>query len=72
MKKARVKQITLKPIHRIFLFSLGLLMFAFGILTFVGGNLEFSNYRGVGVEFAPFAVLIGAVAIIAGFARRNS
>ena len=49
---------------------LGLMMLASGSVTFVSGHLHYFNYRHAPV-FAPFAILIGILCLVAAFRVRK-
>jgi len=49
---------------------LGLMMLASGSVTFVSGHLHYSNYWYASV-FAPFAILIGILCLVAAFRIRK-
>ena len=70
MKRTKSKPLTLRPIHRFFLFAFGLLMLAFGIVTIIGSLEEPTYWRGA--RFGPFALLIGGLAIVTGLSRRSN
>jgi hypothetical protein len=54
-----------RPIGRIALAFLGLLIVSLGSLTLASGKLRYSNWWG-GEVFVPFAIFGGTVAIVAG------
>jgi hypothetical protein len=70
MKRTKSKPITPRPIHRFFLFALGLLMLAFGILAIIGSLEEPTYWRGA--RFGPFALVIGGIAVVAALSRRGN
>lgn len=53
-----------KPIYRLGVVCLGLLMLATGVLVVMNGRTHFQNYWGAPV-FAPFAIVIGLLIIVA-------
>lgn len=69
MKITASKPIRVRPIHRLALILTGVMISMFGVLSLIGGKLQYTNYWGAFV-FAPFAILIGGLAIIAGLVRR--
>lgn len=54
----------IKPIYRLGVVLLGLLMLATGVLVVMSGKTHFQNYWGAPV-FAPFAIVIGLLIILA-------
>jgi hypothetical protein len=48
----------------------GFAMIFFGVATIRMGRLYYHNYRGDNV-FAPFAILIGIIAVVAYFRNRS-
>jgi uncharacterized membrane protein HdeD (DUF308 family) len=50
---------------------LGLMMLGSGSVTFVSGHLHYSNYYWYASVFAPFAILIGILCLVAAFKVRK-
>ena len=59
-----------KPIQRLAFAFCGLMLVGTGSLSLLSGKLHYRNYWHAPV-FAPFAILVGMIAIVAAFALRN-
>jgi hypothetical protein len=67
MKKRYINPWELRrPIERLRFGFVGLVLFATGALALLTGETHYANYRGASV-FAPFAVCIGLLMLIAVF-----
>jgi Ni,Fe-hydrogenase I cytochrome b subunit len=70
MAKRAAKRKEWKPIHRLAFAFIGLMLIGSGSLTLLSGKLHYRNYWHAPV-FAPFAILVGMIAIAVAFALRN-
>jgi hypothetical protein len=68
MKKSHVKPMEWRPIHRFGFSLMGLMFIAMGERSLLRGRTHYENYWG-GAVFAPFAIFIGLLMLIAVFIR---
>jgi hypothetical protein len=68
MKKRDVKPREWRPIHRFGLILMGLMSIAVGARTLLRGRTHYETFWG-GAVFAPFAIFIGLLVLIAVFVR---
>jgi hypothetical protein len=63
MKRRDTKWRGLKPLQRLGIGFIGLVISGTGIATLLQGRLHFQDYRGL-VVFAPFSLVVGALVIV--------
>jgi hypothetical protein len=68
-KHSRLPPLERRPIGRIALAFLGILIVATGILTLLSGRFYYPNWRGASV-FSPFAIFGGLIALVAAVRGR--
>jgi hypothetical protein len=62
VKRRDTKRRGLKPLQRLGIGTIGLMISGTGIVTLLQGRLHFQDYRGL-VVFAPFSLMVGALFI---------
>ncbi len=68
MRRGKSEPIVFSPRQRLGLGFVGALLMLSGLGALFQGNLEYLNHYGA-VRFAPFAVLVGALAIFVAIAN---
>jgi len=63
MRRPHIQSKHLRPVYRLALGIVGLMIALGGVSKMLLGTLNYTNYRGI-LSFAPFSIIIGSLVVL--------